>query len=257
MSEYFNNLKWIISGKTETNKYDTNKLSYDLEVSRDSESDFENEYTKIESKDLYSNIMEIKNEYEKIQTELIKKEQLVRKRLDSDTIEQIKSHCEEYVNDEIKIIKDFALIMESFNHIKEKLINFESGIKDFETDIKNKTTNQDESNAELDNRINAIDTKLDNTIKLMDQINSNSNDIMEKILQLENIITEHSVQRQEILEKINNVYRDNSNYLIFFTNYFNMNYLNSSLKFKNNTMLIAMLGGSVIGTIYFRYFVKK
>lgn len=109
------------------------------------------------------------------------------------------------MNDEIKIIKDFALVMESFNHIKDKLIEFESGMKEFESDIKIKTTNQDLSNAELDNKINMIDQKLNNTIVMIDQINSTSNEVMDKIVKLENIINTHSTQREELLSKLNKV----------------------------------------------------
>ena len=192
---------------------------------------------------------------------MINKEQIVRKRLDSNTIEQIKSNCEEYVNDDIKIIKDFALIMESFNHIKEKLINFESGIKEFESDIKIKTSNQDENNAELDNRINHIDTKLDNTIKLMDQIKINSNDVMEKIVKLENIIMEHSIQRHEILTILDKINFDKtnvnkSNYYMFINKYFGLN--NFFSKFNNDVLLMSVLGCGVLGTfLSIRYLLRK
>lgn len=255
MSEYLNNLKLMIIGQTKYPKQIESEFAYDLEYEND------NEYTKIDSKNLQENIVEIKKAYEKIQIEMISKEQLVRKRLDSDTIEKIKSNCEEYVNDDVKIIKDFALIMESFNHIKEKLVNFEFGIKEFESEIKIKTLNQDENNAELDNRINHIDTKLDNTIQLMEQIKINSNGLMEKIVKLENIISEHSTQRCEILSKLNKINFDKSNqtksnYHIFFNNYLNLN--NFFSKFNNDILIVSMLGCGVLGTfLSIKYFVIK
>ena len=54
---------------------------------------------------------------------------MVRERLDSDTFDKIKSNYTDYINDDIKIIKDFAIIMETFSHIQKKLSEFESGIK--------------------------------------------------------------------------------------------------------------------------------
>jgi hypothetical protein len=247
MATYLNNFKWIISKQEEPKKNLTDKTELELnplnsKTKSDSDSDCEKDYAKINNEDLQTNINEIKNEYDKIHTEMINKEQLVRNRLDSDTIEQIKSNCEEYVNDDIKIIKDFALVMESFNHIKKKLKEFESGINSFESEILIKTSNQDENNAELDSRINQIDIKLENTIKLMEQIEVNNDNIMEKIVKLENAISAHSTQRHEILTKLDTIntdtyennygsyYQTNSNsnsnssdYLKTLNSYFNLN----------------------------------
>ena len=211
MANYLDNLKWIISGQTESNiepNLSNPKTELEFDSAYDSESEFENVYTVNEPMKINMekiNMEEIKKEYGKIHIELIKKEQLVSERLNSDTIEQIKLNCKEYVNDEIKIIKDFAIVMESFNHIKDKLIEFESGMKEFESDIKIKTSNQDLSNSELDNRISMIDDKLNNTIVMIEQINSTSNEVMDKIVKLENIINIHSTQREELLSKLNKV----------------------------------------------------
>lgn len=276
MAKYLDNLKWIISGKTEAyiesniksnielnlnsnsnpnfySKYNsnsnTNKHRTELEFDStyDSESEFENVYTLDKSK---INIEEIKKEYGNIQMELIKKEQLVRSRLDSDTIEQIKSNCKEYVNDDIKIIKDFAIVMESFNHIKEKLIGFETGMKEFESDIKIKTSNQELSNAELDNRINMIDRKLNTTMEMIEQMNLTSNELMEKIVKLENIINTHSTQREELLKKLNNVELSKHN---------SSEYYNKYMNFTNSIIFKILLGSTcAIGSLFvFKYIWKK
>jgi hypothetical protein len=221
MANYLDNLKLIILGQIESNtkqNVSNPKTELEFDLAYDSESEFENVYTvneplKIDMEKINMekinmekiNIEEIKKEYGKIHIELVKKELLVRERLNSDTIEQIKLNCKEYVNDDIKIIKDFAIVMESFNHIKDKLIEFESGMKEFESDIKIKTSNQDLSNSELDNRISMIDEKLNNTIGMIEQINSTSNEVMDKIVKLENIINIHSTQREELLSKLNKV----------------------------------------------------
>jgi hypothetical protein len=193
MKSYLDILKWTMTGKNET--YDKTNEIYlnNIVVIYDSESEFENVHSI--DKPLKINIDMEEN----------KKEQIVRDILDSNTIEHIKSNCNEYVNDEIKIINDFSTIIESFNHIKEKIIEFESCMKEFESDIKIKTTNHDLSNAELDNRINIIDNKLNNTIGMIEQMNSTSNELMKKIIKLENIINTHYAQRKELLTKLNKV----------------------------------------------------
>jgi len=268
MDKYLDNLKWIISGQTEIKTTNLTKsetglgLGLEFDSTYDSESEFENVHSfnkslKIDIEKI--NMEEIKKEYGKIQMELIKKEQLVRDRLDSDTIEHIKSNCKEYVNDEIKIIKDFALVMESFNHIKDKLIEFESGMKEFESDIKIKTTNQDLSNAELDNRINIIDHKLNNTIEMIEQINSTSNELMEKIVKLENIIQTHSVQREELLTKLNKVeltkHECFGNWTKYINNLFGIGNISGNLNFSDGGMgKIFFASTCVIGSlIIFKY----
>lgn len=271
MSNYLDNLKWIISRQTESNIEPNIKLNIRPNVSNpktelefdsayDSESEFENVYTvneplKINIEKI--NIEEIKKEYGKIHIELIKKEQLVRERLNSDTIEQIKLNCKEYVNDEIKIIKDFAIVMESFNHIKDKLIEFESGMKEFESDIKIKTSNQDLSNSELENRISMIDEKLNNTIVMIEQINSTSNEVMDKIVKLENIINIHSTQREELLSKLNKVELAKPDYFGFWNRC--VNNLFGITNFNDGTLIKIFFGSTcVITTWYvFKYNLNK
>lgn len=128
-----------------------------------------------------------------------------RKRLHSDTIEQIKINCKDYSDDETKIIKDFANIMETFNHIKDKLIIFESGIINEETNLKTKMLNQCENNEELDKRLIQIDLKLNNTIESIKLINSKSNELMTKIIELEKIINIHHEQKEKIFTKLNHI----------------------------------------------------
>lgn len=264
MDKYFDNLKWIILGQTEieTKNLDNNLIKTETGLEFDSTYDSESEFENVHSIDKQLkinmekiniekiNMEEIKKEYGKIKMELIKKEQLVRDRLDSDTIEHIKSNCIEYVNDEIKIIKDFALVMESFNHIKNKLIEFESGMKEFESDIKIKTINQDLSNTELDNRINMIDEKLNNTIGMIEQINLTSNELMEKIVKLENIINTHSVQREELLTKLNKVELAKPDCVSFWTKYINNLFGISNLNFSDWVVGKIFFGSTcVIGTL--------
>lgn len=279
MENYLDNLKWMITGQTQpniksnqikpnikSNHTNPNQTNPSIDTTYDSESEFENVYTIDEPMEIdikkinmeKNNLDVIKNEYKKIEMKLMEEEQLVRKRLNSDTIEQIKSNCVDYVNDDIKIIKDFALVMESFNHIKDKLIEFESGMKEFESDIKIKTTNQDLSNAELDNKINMIDQKLNNTIVMIDQINSTSNEVMDKIVKLENIINTHSTQREELLSKLNKVELTKPNcyglwnkYLI---NFFDIGKYN----FSNSTLIMLLGGNFIIGSWYiFKYKLHK
>lgn len=262
MDKYLDNLKWIISGQTEIETTNLTKsktgLGLEFDSTYDSESEFENIHSidkKLKINIEKINMEEIKKEYGKIQMELIKKEQLVRDRLDSDTIEHIKSNCKEYVNDEIKIIKDFAIVMESFNHIKDKLIEFESGMKEFESDIKIKTTNQDLSNAELDNRISMIDDKLNNTIGMIEQMNSTSNELMEKIVKLENIINTHSTQREELLSKLNKIELTKHECFGNWTKYISNLYGVGNLNFSDSGIeKILFASTCVIGTfIIFKY----
>ena len=265
MANYLDNLKWIISGQTESNiepNLSNPKTELEFDSAYDSESEFENVYTVNEPMKINMekiNMEEIKKEYGKIHIELIKKEQLVRERLNSDTIEQIKLNCKEYVNDEIKIIKDFAIVMESFNHIKDKLIEFESGMKEFESDIKIKTSNQDLSNSELDNRISMIDDKLNNTIVMIEQINSTSNEVMDKIVKLENIINIHSTQREELLSKLNKVELAKPEYFGFWNMCVNNLFGITNFNFSDGTLIKILFGSTcVITTWYvFKYNLNK
>lgn len=260
MAKYFDNLKWIISGQSDVESNSNNNLlksknELEFDSTSDSESEYETVYTLNEP--LAIDLEEIKKEYSKIHMELIKNEQLVRDRLDSDTIEQIKSNCKEYVNDEIKIIKDFALVMESFNHIKEKLMEFETGMKELETDIKIKTTNQYLSNAELDTRINIIDGKLNNTVEMIEQINSTSNELMVKIVKLENIINTHIIQKDEILKKLNHIESIKSNYSGNWTKYIGNSF--GFTKFGDNKIFKIFLGSTcAVGILFvFKYTLNK
>lgn len=268
MANYLDNLKWIISGQTESNIEPNIKLNIkpnesnpktelEFDSAYDSESEFENVYTVNEP--LKINMEEIKKEYGKIHIELIKKELLVREKLNSGTIEQIKLNCKEYVNDEIKIIKDFAIVMESFNHIKDKLIEFESGMKEFESDIKIKTTNQDLSNSELDNRISMIDEKINNTIVMIEQINSTSNEVLDKIVKLENIINIHSTQREELLSKLNKVELTKQYDFGFWNKCMNNLFGITNFKFNDSTLIKIFFGSTcVITTWYvFKYNLNK
>jgi Rad3-related DNA helicase len=144
----------------------------------------------------------IQEDYNKIHIELVKKEQLVRNRVNSDTVEKIKENYTEFINDDVQIIREFATVMETFEHIKEKLKDFETEIKEFEEDIKKNNMNQDENKLELDNKINKIDLRLENTVQLMNQIKSNGDEFIKKIIHLENLIQSHDEHRKEILLKL-------------------------------------------------------
>lgn len=259
MDKYLDNLKWIISGQTEIETTNSIKSETELEFDStyDSESEFENVHSIDESLKINIekiNMKKIKKEYRRVQKELINKEQLVRDRLDSDTIEHIKSNCKEYVNDEIKIIKDFATVIESFNHIKEKIIKFELDMKEFESDIKIKTINQDLSNTELDNRINMIDKKLNNTISMIEQINLTSNELMKKIVKLENIIQTHSTQREELLTKLNKVELTKPECYSFWNKYVYNFFDIDNLSFNEGIGKILFASTCVIGTfVIFKY----
>lgn len=293
MSKYFDNIKWIITGQIENcdeietkieaqelnfnNVLTKSKTDFEIELecvtTYDTETEFENvqindsmsknktEHIDIrdngtENKTENINIEEIKNEYLNIESKLIKNEQLVRTRLNSDTIELIKSNCEKYVNDDIKIIKDFAIIIESFNHIKEKLILVETEMKIFESDIKTKTINQEMSNVELDNRITTIDKKINNTSKMIKQMNYTIGELMKKIVQFENVIMVHSAQRNELLSKYHEIELTKSNCLNYFVNgLFGF----TGFYFNNNMVFKTLFGTTcVIGSMFvFKYIYGK
>ena len=240
MSSYLENLKWIISGQKEASSNQHNQpnqnnknniqvdnfdelhllngsdldLDLDLGLGLGSELESDSDYDKIISKDITNSpkftdkhnktLKSIQADYDKIHMNLIEKEQLIRGRINSDTIEKIKENYTEYINDDVQIIKDFATIMETFKHIKDKLKDFETDIKDFEEDIRKKTMNQYETKLELDNKINHIDERLENTIELMNLIKSNGDDFIKKIIHLENLIQTHDEHRNQILTKLGN-----------------------------------------------------
>lgn len=263
MTSYLDNLKWIMSGQTGYNQNQNlnpiqinqinkiNKINEINEINLNNinniktencdemysinGSESESEYHKIVSKDVSTNheikniynqtFNDIKQDYDKIHIELVKKEQLVRNRVNSDTVERIKENYTDYINDDVQIIKDFAIIMETFEHITEKIKKFEFGIKDFEQDIKKNISSQDENKLELDNKINQIDSRLENTIELMKQIKSNGDEFIKKIIHLENLIKSHDDHREIILSRLekfdkehNEIKNHNLKILNFFSN---------------------------------------
>lgn len=265
MTNYLNNFKWIITGQEEMKLNPKSSEKFELinglnigdnlgEIYK--EYDFGPDNLAISPKKLNGDIKEIINEYNTIHLEMVEKEQLVRERLDSDTIDKIKSNYHNYINDDIKIIKDFAIIMETFSHIQKKLSEFELGIKEFES-VKLKTLNQDLNNQEFEIKIKLIDEKLYNTIKFIDEIKLTNDILMNKIIKLENIIKKNDDKGQEILsklEKINIFDNENKNKkekkLINKYNYFQIS--------KYNFMLITFLTGTcVIGTYFGIKFILK
>jgi len=265
-------LKWIVSDKTETPKkeisldnnktdnidktYKINKTDNTDETYSIPESDSDSEYHKIDNKKQTSSEMGIpipkgddlllyanaKDKYDKTYKELVDKEKLVIKRVGSDTFEKIKENYTEYINDDVQIIKEFALVMETFDNIKTRLKNFESDIGNFESGIRKYIVNQDENKVEIDNKINQIDSKLDNTVGMIEKMKSDSDDFIKKIINLENLIKIHDEHRSEILfrlEKFNkehdemktnnlqvlNIFKDVQQYFMFSNTNYGSNYL--------------------------------
>lgn len=281
MSIYLENFKWIISGQKEeslNNKINiqTDNLEEHNSVNN-SESDSDYDYDKIISKDITNShdftsnvnhvnqtLKSIQEDYNKIHKNLIQKERLVRNRVNSDTVEKIKENYSEFINDDIQIIKDFAIIMETFEHIKDKLKDFETGIKEFEEDIKKNTINQDENKQELDNKINHIDLRLENTIKLMDQIKSNGDEFIKKIIHLENLIKTHDEHREQILLRLEKFDKDhkeikniNLRVLNFFHDYQNYwtfsRYNINNLFYSNNYFRYIGLSIGICSAVIFGY----
>lgn len=148
------------------------------------------------------------DDFNKIYAEMIDKEQIIRERLNSKTIEQIKENYAEYIDNDIQIIKDFAVIMETFSHIKDKLKEFENNIKNFgSVSIIASETISDSSCTEL----NIIKTDLEKVINKVNMVDSTSCDFMNKLVHLENLIKSHETQRELILlklEKINKEHKE-------------------------------------------------
>jgi hypothetical protein len=204
MTCYLENLKWIIGSQETSNSSSKSPDKFEIIERHGGDNEIELDYDFGPSNDdnsiskTQSNIQEIISQYNTIHLEMIKKEQLVRDRLDSDTFDKIKSNYTDYINDDIKIIKDFAIIMESFSQIQKKLSEFESGIRTI-------TSNQDSNNVELENKIQQIDIKLNNTIKFMEEIKLNNDVMMKKIIKLENTINSNDIKGQEILSILENI----------------------------------------------------
>lgn len=295
MTTYISNFTRLLSGQNDLDVQDELSNSNCLKIiipkedvyvlklnspnESESASDSDYEYHKIHSRDIqnfvdesnnkvdinYQTIKSVQEDYNKIYTDLLKKEQLVRKRVNSDTVEKIKANYSDYINDDIQIIKDFAIIMETFEHIKDRLKVFETDIKDFEEGIKKNTINQDENKQELDNKINNIDSKLENTIDLMNQIKSNGDKFIEKIIHLENLIKTHEEHRNEIMKRLekfdqehNEMKNNNLQVLNFFRDY-QKYWLYFSSKSKENLFnnQIGYIGiGLGIGLLCYN-FVKK
>lgn len=207
MNEYINNFKSLIKWKdNQTDNICTNSNELDkFEIIEKSILKTNLEVEQSPNPNPSSNFNEIKYLHDKIHDEMIEKEQLVRQRLDSDTVEKIKTDYTEYLDNDIKIIQDFANIINTFEQIQSKLNDFESDIKEFELDIRKKTKSNEENNNELNERIDLIDTKLNETIDLMKSIKSDSDNCMKHILKLENGIIQNETKGQQILNKINNV----------------------------------------------------
>lgn len=268
MTSYLDNFKWLIDRQDKTklsskspDKFEIiKKHGGDIEIEQDY--DFGPSNNDISTSKTQPNIKEIISQYNTIHLEMVKKEQLVRERLDSDTFDRIKSNYTDYINDDIKIIKDFAIIMETFSHIQNKLSEFESGIKEFESGIRIITSTQDSNNMEFENKIKQIDIKLDNTIKFMEEIKLNNDMVMKKIINLENTINSNDIKGQEILTKLENINIVNNGDKIYNNKigwYKQNRYFRIPLYNDFNSILIYMLTSScVIGTYFgIKYILKK
>lgn len=260
MTSYFENLKWIITRQEVSNMTSKSPDKFEI-VERhngDNEIALDYDFVPIDNNNLksQSNIQDIITQYNSIHLEMIKKEQLVRERLDSDTIDKIKSNYTDYINDDIKIIKDFAIIMETFSHIQNKLSEFECGIKEFESGIRTITSNQDSNNVEFENKIQQIDIKLNNTIKFMEEIKLNNNIVMEKIIKLENTINANDIKGQEILTKLENINVVNKNNNVWHKQkkYFKIPIYN----YYNDILIYVLTGSCIIGTYFgIKYILRK
>lgn len=267
MTSYLENLKWIIARQDETsNPSSKSPDKFEIIERHNSDADNEIQYNfDQEDNNLISqpqsDIQEINSEYNTIHLEMIKKEQLIRDILDSDTINKIKSNYTDYINDDVKIIKDFTIIMETFTDIQNKLNEFVSNIKELETYMRTKTLNQDANNLEFENKIKQIDIKLNNTIKFMEEIKLNNDVVMKKIIKLENTINSNNIKEQEILtiEKIN-IANDDDKKENKVINWYKQNtYLHILLYNDFSSILIYVLTGSCMVGTYFgiKYILRK
>jgi hypothetical protein len=269
MTEYLYQLKWIITGKNEPehkinskspDKFvfiDNNKNEFINGNHIENEQDQDHEDGTKYISDVYFNIGCEKCDNSYLDTNTNMNTQEITKSLYVDTSEPI----------DIKIINDFAIIMDSFRNIQNKITNFEYGIKEFESNIIKKTITQDKNYIELQDKIKQIDSKLTDTIVLIEQIKATNSDFMKKIIKLENIIKQDGFNEQEILyklEKINlpdTICKKNNNQ-INLNNFFDLNYwkiLKSKFNLDTDNMILFILSGScVLGTlICINYFKKK
>lgn len=163
MADYLNNFKSLVfKQKNLTNINSDDKFEiiehyneyYQINKNQNNQnSNIETNNTHFSKKDISIKLKEIKE----LHDNKIEKEQLVRQRFDSDTIEQIKTNYSNYLNDDTKIVKDFA-------NIQLKLNEFETYVKKFESDIRQKTKLNEENNNELNERIDLIDSKLNDYV---------------------------------------------------------------------------------------------
>lgn len=268
MSSYLDNLKWIVTSKKESeiqeqilNKNTNSDENY---LMADSESDSESEYHKINSNympntndSLFYNLA--KDNYEKTYKELLDKEQLVRKRVNSDTFEKIKQNYTEYINDDVQIIKEFALVMETFENINIKLKNFVFEIGNFESGIKKYIGEHDVNKLEINNKINQIDKKLDNTIGMINKIKFDSDKFIKKLINLENLIKTHDEHRNEILlrlDKFNKEHDEMKNNNLQVLNFFkdtHQYFMFSSLNLNSNYLKYIGISLGISSCLFFSY----
>ena len=128
MTSYLENFKWIITKQEKPNtsskspdKFeiiekhnDDNEIEHDYNFSPVNNNNLISQFQSQSQSNIQKNILQCNT----IHLEMIKKEQLVRDRLDSDTINKIKSNYSNYINNDIKIIKDFAIIWKHFHIFK-------------------------------------------------------------------------------------------------------------------------------------------
>jgi hypothetical protein len=260
MSNYLENLKWFVSNPSPTNnptnndftgenikannfvelpeRHDDAKKDLDLLISNytsgsgsgsgsGSDIDSDHEYDKIILLDPQNINQTQQSNYSQIYLDLIEKEQLVRQSLPPDTVDKIKANYTEYLDSDVKIIKDFAGIMENFVHIKEQLKNFESDIKEFKQNIRTSNLAQISGNKlEFDEKINLIDEKIEKLNFIMNQTNNLVDDYMGKITHLENSIKENETHRKEIMLRLENFDKEhkefknnNTKFLKIFSDY--------------------------------------
>lgn len=271
MASYFENFKWVISNNNQfrTDTKSPEKFEFVENIHHVNEENEENNIHKCDEtksslnqlNKLNSEIKEVLTQYNSVHLEMVEKEQLVRKRLDSDTFDKIKSNYSEYINHDIKIIKDFAVIMETFSHIQEKLNSVESSIKEFESDTRVKNLTPNENNQEYENKIQEIDTKLNNTLNCIKDIKSTNDELIAKIIKLENTINDNEIKGNEILIKLEKIDSLNNKWNISNYLYFDLSNLNNLFSSSNytNVIIMGLLSGTCIIGTYFgvKYILKK
>lgn len=239
MSNYFENLKWLVSSPNNNlnvvqikqnnsiesfespNNQDNINMGkktfsgsesksivvpeLDSELVEHSDSDHEYDKIVIPQSPKKSNYDTKQQSYTQIYLDLLEKEKLVMQNLDPDTVDKIKENYFEYLDSDVQIIKDFACVMENFFHIKERLKNFESDIKEFEQNIRTSNLAKiSENKLELDEKISLIDEKIESIGLLMSGTKLLVDNYIDKITQLENSIKENETHRQEIISRLEN-----------------------------------------------------